>query len=513
MLKKYHWLLIIILFLSVAAIFHFSSGNIADNDSFFYIRRAWQLRTQGFFDMSFPWIYYSAVRLYSSALWYGFTAFLIPFTLFNNLFLGIKLAGVLLTAFALLAYYIVIKRHQLKLALLWPFLLLFSAPNILYRFLMVRPQLISVGLSVLLFSFLISGGVWGVFLASAGIVWFHMNFAWLPIFILGIVVGTRFFAERIIEWKKIGAVMGGVLVGWLLRPEAINAVKLFYIQIFQSIFEKSGGVPLLFGQEHFPLQFTTLLRNFSLVTILWILAIIIFVIAARRQQLTHKTLIWSSLILSVLFFFLTIFVSRRAYDLWIPFNLLFVASVFTYAIPTFSFNWKRTLNQAGITLLGIILIFTSFYSIYKTRISLELAYQPERYKEAALWLENNSNQGDIVFNVSWSRFSELFFWNQKNYYIGGLDPIFQYSYSQSLYWKYHYLAVGLLTDKTCGADACTEAMLEDTYEVLKKDFNAKYVFLSKELNPDLNRYLESDSRFQKTFDNGKEAIFSLNIEI
>ena len=183
---------VIILFLTVAAIFHFYSPNIADNDSFFYIRRAWQLRAQGFFDVSFPWIYHSTTQIYSSALWYGFTVFLIPFTIFNNLFLGIKLAGILLTAFALLAYHIVIKRHQLKFALLWPFLLLFSAPNVLYRFLMVRPQLISVGLSVLLFSLLISGGIWGVFFASAGIVWFHMNFAWLPVLIPGVVAGAGF---------------------------------------------------------------------------------------------------------------------------------------------------------------------------------------------------------------------------------------------------------------------------------------------------------------------------------
>ena len=137
------------------------------------------------------------------------------------------------------------------------------------------------------------------------------------------------------------------------------------------------------------------------------------------------------------------------------------------------------------------------------------AYPPERHKEAALWLKDNSNPGDIVFNVSWSRFSELFFWNQQNYYVGGLDPIFQYAYNPSLYWKYHYLATGLLTDRTCGADACTEEMLEDTYEVLKRDFDAKYVFLSKELKPELNQYLESDSRFEKTFDNGNETIFSL----
>ncbi len=91
--EKYHWILIIILSTIVAAIFHFSFLNIPDPYSFYYIRLAWHYRTRGLFDVDFPWIQYSVIKDLSSSLWYGFGLFLIPFTYFDDLVFGIKVAG------------------------------------------------------------------------------------------------------------------------------------------------------------------------------------------------------------------------------------------------------------------------------------------------------------------------------------------------------------------------------------------------------------------------------------
>src|SRR3989344_5353007 len=134
------------LFLGVAALFHFSSQNIVDLDSFFYIREAFMYRTEGLFDASFPWLQFSVIRTLSASLWYGFAVMLIPFTLLGDLFIGIKLAGVLLTATALFSFYWVMKRHQFRWPFLWPFAMFFSAPNVLTQFIMVRPQIISLAL-------------------------------------------------------------------------------------------------------------------------------------------------------------------------------------------------------------------------------------------------------------------------------------------------------------------------------------------------------------------------------
>src|SRR3989344_4316759 len=89
--------IMVILAFLMAGFLHFQSPNIPDRDSLYYIRDAWLLRTNSLFDTQFPWTYYSSIRLLGSDIWYGGTLLLIPFTYFSNLFLGVKLAGVIFT--------------------------------------------------------------------------------------------------------------------------------------------------------------------------------------------------------------------------------------------------------------------------------------------------------------------------------------------------------------------------------------------------------------------------------
>lgn len=510
--KKYIWLLIGAFFVLLAAIFQLSSPNIPDSDSFFYIRQSWLYRTEGLFNASFPWTYYSAIKTLSSSLWYGFSILLIPLTYISNLVTAIKIAGILFTALVLFAFYWVLKRHQLKMPLFWSTMLFFSSSNVLVQFLMVRPQIISLALTPLLFSFLISGGFLPVFLVSFGIAWLHLNFVWILILILGVVVFVKLLLNSAFEWKKAAAVLAGGLLGWLLRPEPLNAAKLFYIQVFQQILEKQGGLPLLFGNENFPLSVNTLFRNFTPFLILLVAAVIILIWFLRKKLVVisaqQKTILWSSGLLSVISFFLTMFIARRTYNLWAEFGIIFIAAVFTHFISSNRTGSLKTFRDISIMAVSVIFIFMVFYSGYKGITFVQKSgYSPDELKEVSLWLKENSQPGDIVFNLHWPDFSPLFFWNQKNYYIGGLDPIFQYSYNPGLYWKFHYLSADQVTKKTCGAVACTVEMLEDTYNVLIREFNAKYIVLTKQENPAVNYFLENDPRFQKVFSTNKEAVY------
>ena len=67
---------------------------------------------------------------------------------------------------------------------------------------------------------------------------------------------------------------------------------------------------------------------------------------------------------------------------------------------------------------------------------------PYRFQAAAAAIAEDSQPGDIVYNVDWGYFPELFFWNTKNYYVSGLDPIFLYAYNPNLYWEAHHLQAG-----------------------------------------------------------------------
>lgn len=503
--QKYSWIITPVIFVFIALIFHLSSPNFADLDSFYYFGQATALRERGIFNTEFPWLPYSKIGELSSSLWYGFSLLIIPFSYFGVI--GIKIAGVLLTASASMTIWLVLKKTGVKTPIAWSLFLFFTAPNVLTQFLMVRPQTVSLIAVPALFYFLINDWILGILIASFIIAWTHLNFLWVPILMFIAIAAIKFWTERKMPWRETAAVFGGVLAGWLFRPEAINAIKLFYIQVIQQILEKQSGLPLLFGKENFPLAISILFKNFLPFLILWLAALyFLFQYHSQIKNLSNNTavIVYSSGILSLIFFLFSVLVARRAYNLWAEFGIIFIAAIFTH------FIYKSSGQDSAKFMIIAALIFSVFYSGIKGINALQKNGYPQNHlKEAGLWLKANSNPGDIVFNLHWPDFSPLFFWNQTNYYIGGLDPIFQYSYNPSLYWKFHYLSADQVTSKTCGYDACTTAMLEDTYEVLRRDFNAKYVLLNKRRNPGVNLFLEKDSRFEKKLDTEKETIYAI----
>jgi hypothetical protein len=519
--KKYHCIPIVIVSAIVASIFHFSLVNIPDLDSFYYIRLAWLYRTRGLFDVDFPWMQYSVIKNLSSSLWYGFGLFLIPFSYFNDLVIGIKVAGAVLTTVALSLYYWVMKREKIKLAFLWPFLLFFSAPNVLAQFLMTRPQLLSLALSPLLFSLLINRpgtantsasesartnfGL--LLLTSFGLVWFHLNFVWLVALVLAVTTVTAAIVEKKSEWKPVAAVASGALLGLLARPNPLGAAQLLYIQVVEQFLVKQSGLTLVWGRENLPLSLAALVQNFIPFMFLWVLAILLMArfIAGRKsaQSPDRQTFLWSSLALSLIFFLLTMFVGRRSYNLWVEFGVIFIAGVYTYIG---SLHAQIHIRNAGICVIVGVFIFVASDSTSKSIVSIPAAAPPpDMLKDTALWLKENSQPGDIVFNATWNNFSPLFYWNQHNRYVGGLDPIFQYAYDRKLYWKFHHLAVNPSVKQTCAAAVCTKEILEDTYEVLVRDFKAKYVVTGKQ-RP-WAYYLKNDARFAKKLETEREVIY------
>ena len=169
-------------------------------------------------------------------------------------------------------------------------------------------------------------------------------------------------------------------------------------------------------------------------------------------------------------------------------------------------------------LIGVIIVIALIYgpikTVYRYNTYTANAFSPERFREVAEWLQLNSNPGEIVFNLQWDRFAQVFFWNYQNYYINGMDPIFELAYSPSLYWKNHYLFIDQFfvqdgVAKVCGEIRCSVDMVEDIYMVLFRDFKASFLFLEKNRNPKLYNYLKTDSRFENVFETDFEAVFRI----
>ena len=160
-----------------------------------------------------------------------------------------------------------------------------------------------------------------------------------------------------------------------------------------------------------------------------------------------------------------------------------------------------------IGVFGLFAVLALYGTSLRNRV-LAIGWQADRVAGAARWLEANSKPGDIVFNVRWEYFPELFFWNTKNRYTGGMDPIFQYAFDAELYRA--GLTVGATRNSLlCAGGSCLETTGADSYRILKEKFKARYVFLLKQADPKLYFYLLNDKRFELKKQDEAAAVFEL----
>src|SRR5205823_6166585 len=220
--------------------------------------------------------------------------------------------------------------------------------------------------------------------------------------------------------------------GWLLRPNPLGAARLLYIQLIELLFAKWRGVPILFGNENLPLDSAVFQRNFVPLAVLWAVAGAVLIGrtmsgsgAGELKNPDRRVLLWASFLLSIAFFLVAFVVGRRTYSWWAEFGIILIATVYTHVAPSTRRHGAKTVETAAICAIVGVLVFVAFDSTTKTSDSFSHSgIPPDRLKTAGQWLEEHSQAGDIVFNVRWFEFSPLFFWNQKSFYVGGLDPIF-----------------------------------------------------------------------------------------
>ncbi len=511
-MSRHQTIFVIAAALLISILWHFFSPNIPDGDSFFYLYLAKRLLAAPA-DVSAAWLPFTSIAAYSSSLWYGAGFILLPFAKLSNPALAIKLGGIVLTALVLISIYLISRRHRLPFPYLLPFAYLTIAPNVTFQLLMTRPQTLSLALGALLFSSLLTGSATASFFLSAALAFFHLNYVWLPLGLIVLITFIRFVSTRVFFWRPALASLAGVVLGALARPEPLNALRLFYIQVVEQSLVKQSNILLLFGAENFPLTWGSVLKYFSPFVVVWIFTLTVFIwflFLPVNRDLKRDTFLWSAGILSLVFGLLSVFVARRAYELWALFGLLFIAAVLNKIIPDFPYRFRSALKNFSWSLAAAAFIFLIVFSSTLTANNLKtVAYSPDHRRTVGEWLSQNASPGDLVFNTRWADFSSLVLYNPSGRYVGGLDPIFQYAADPGRYFLFHYLASGLLSGQTCSLDACRKNDLVDTYSALTEKFNARYLLLEPARLPDLASYLASDSRFVSVLDTPQEILYRI----
>ncbi len=512
--------------LSVVLAAHLSlAPNVADLDSFYHLGHAAHYAATTPFDTAFPWARFSVIRDLGADLWWGFHLLLIPFTALGEIADGIRLAGILLTTALLGAVLSISQRHRFVAPLLWPILFFVAVPNVLYRYVMVRPHVVSLLAALLLLSFLVRGRWWQVLLAATATTWFHLSLFWLaPAVVVAVLAGQaldrRFIAAStrpaeddapLTAVVAIASVVAGSVLGWLCRPHPLAAARLADIQVFQLFREQATGIPLAFAEELRPLSLLVLGWTSWYLLLLWFgaLTVLVWSVARKRSALgampaPERTLLWACVLLSAGFLALTVFVAGRALVEWAAFGLVTVSLVVTYLLE------ERVARRRAVTVLTLATLLASPWILHEHRVNVRLnAVEPDHLQEVASWLADQSEPGDVVFHAHWDNFGPLFARNRLNHYLGGMDPIFQYVHDQRLYWKYAYLSTDRATEWTCDAYPCREASAVDTYTALVTDFGARWVLVEPQRNPKLFFYFLSDARYEMGLLTESEAVFQM----
>jgi hypothetical protein len=488
--------------------------HITARDALYHIRHASLYAGISPFMSEFPWLTCSVVSQYASDIWYGFHILLIPFTYFHEALTQLKSAGIFILTAMLFLFYFAMRRCRIVFPHFWPFVLLFM---VVWRLAQTRPNAISLGIIVVLFSYLLTGSIWGVFFTSLALTFFHLAFFWLALVVGLAVFIVKLFTEKVVEWRKLMALLAGIIGGLLLRPNPIGGAKLVYVQVIELMLVKQK-VMLTFGRELRRIPLKTLFGEYTPSLLLWVgvMALFFVVISRSKDRLPPqaRTLLWSSLGLSLLFFGITVFMSARALDQWAPFAVVFMAASFTHFInpqitkPKELLRWNIRMHASlggALLLVAMAVVSMSSYMQY-----MEISVRPYAFREAAEWLKLNTKPKEIVFHASWGYFPELFYWNPQNYYIGGMDPIFEYAYSKDLYWKATHLFQNEGAAYTWGTKYKEDSALEDTYTVLRRDFKASYLWVNLQKEPLLFDYARNDPRFTECYNYDGIAIFKLS---
>lgn len=495
---------------------------VADLDGFYHLGHATVYALGSPFDTSFPWATQSVIAERGADMWWGFHVLLMPFAAIDDVAWGVRTAALVLTLVLALCFHGVLMRHCVAGAGWWTAAFLLAVPNVLFRYLMLRPHMLSLAAGLVLLSVLVRGRWWQALLASAAVTWLHLSIFWMaPGVALAYALvrvtevaaagGSQSDPRGVPPGAAIVVALAGTTLGWLLRPHPVEAAALAGVQIIRLFAEKATEEPLLFAAELFPLAPADLLRSAWLFLAVWVGALATTVTLTARGRLAplrreERTLLFTALLVSGGYLLLSVTSARRAIVEWVAFGSLAVPLAFTCLAPLVPAGRRRVLGGFA----ALVLVAHLAWGAWRHALNVELiAFEPDTMAGPAAYLAQNATPGDVVFHAKWDNFGPLFARNRQSLYLGGMDPIFQFVHDPRHYWEFFYLSADLTTEWTCDAYPCASGSATDTYRALREHFGARWIVVEPRRNPRLSLYLLEEPRYALRLETQREALFEI----
>jgi len=526
--QKNNWLsqpvIYILLFIFILSYFIWlnSSPVFPDPDSFYHAKITEIINQTGIIT-DFNWLPYTTLDQIYIDHHLLYHILLTPIIKILNPLIALKISTTILASLAIVLFYWLLRQLKIKYAFIFTLILLLSH-QFIFRLNLAKIPAISL-IFILLFIYLLflkkKTWSWPLFIICFLYVWLYGG--WPIMLGIGIIYWLclglyhtlksipvsqnqkpllifikQFFKKT--NFKLLANIISGFISGLIINPYFPTNLKFYWQQTIQiGLYNYKNIIEV--GGEWYSFNPVSLIAKESIIFIILVVSIAIFIIKLSRQN--PKT--WSLFITTIIFLFLTI-KSKRNIEYFVPLSLLFSGLSITTALKYNNTKnilqpVKKILKQHKlISLIVLILLLIQIpiilhYNLNQMRTGLRTGYRLNQFESISAWATDNIPAGEIVFHDNWSDWPSLFYYNNKNKYIIGLDPTFMYLKSENKYWLWHEISNGNIKQNIC--------------QKINSEFNTNYIFVKQE-NKTLNQIIESNPGCDNIYSNQDGSIYIIN---
>lgn len=415
------------LYAAVAASIHFGAVSVPwDTDTAYHVAVGRLIREHGILH-AFPWTPFSWLADHYADKELLFHLLLVPLA-GAGWITAAKVVGTVAGTALLLALYLVLRAERVPLSGPWAMVPLLASDVFVFRFALVRPHLLSVALAAVVLWAASRERLAVLAVACALYPWAYVALP-LPLVLVAIAEGARLACGRRPGWRAPASALAGLLVGVALHPNALNLVRLSWVQIVDVMLlgAWAGRPDLELGREFDPFTIRQWLS--------WMMGATAMVAAAlalgwrvRRERATP----FAFALAALAFGLLTVRTARFA-EYFVP------LSAVALALGLAARQTGRTAPAGGrhVALGGVVplrrwvvpLGVAAALAVYSGPALVEtlrgLRSRPDRLPPAlAATLQREIPPGAQVFTCDWGRTGDLLLALPNRRFMVALDPTF-----------------------------------------------------------------------------------------
>jgi hypothetical protein len=409
-------MLVFILFFVGLLIIQFQTPDIAGNDGYYHVKLAEALWEQKL-AFTFDWLPLTILDTVSFVdHHFLFHLLLMPFLAFG-LLSGAKIAAAFFAAAAFTACYALLRTQQVNKAFLWSFALFSVSHAFMYRMQMPRAQSLSLAILLTAVNVLLQGRYRWMAPLSFAYVWLFNGYPLILTVGLLYALSMLLVEKRVIYQPLLYSALG-LIAGIVVNPFFPNNVQFSIQHILPKVF---NPIAVEVGDEWYPYTTGQLIENSGLALLLLTAGVIAWALTQRQERQEAKLFAFGLVILTGFM----LFRSRRFIEYFPAFALVFSALTLDAPLKAFlSSDASEKLKSAMRILLLSGLAATALTSSIRGVQALQASKPAALYQGASTWLVENTPADAVVFHSDWDDFPRLFFYNDHNRYITGLDPTY-----------------------------------------------------------------------------------------